>query len=68
LYDDNDNLFVRCADFGRLWNKMSDWLGYEFVGRGFIMDHRNQFCVLGSLSERDNIVMSIIWASIVWVI
>jgi len=33
-------IFVRCNHFGRIWNMVAAWLGFEFVGNGLLQEQQ----------------------------
>lgn len=44
MVEDINHLFVQCDVFGRLCNLVAAWLGYDFVGHGFLQEQREHLC------------------------
>lgn len=66
LDEERNHLFVRCNHFGRIWNMVSAWSGFEFVGNDLLQEQQNHFCALGGRSKRDCCTMAMLWAATTW--
>lgn len=63
-----DPSLVGCDFFGRIWCLVSNWLGFDTMTHGTLLDHIVHFCGLGGFLKQVRLSMNIIWLSTAFVI
>ncbi|GAU43299.1 hypothetical protein TSUD_389980 [Trifolium subterraneum] len=67
-FEDLDHLFFQCDVYGRLWSRISNWLGVTTAFPGSATLHSTHFCGIGGFSRGINDMLIIIWIAVLFVI